>query len=173
MGASHENCEHPRTPAGRAWCRANGGPGSGAVWGSLADNEPTMKAARAGKLGKPYVVAVPAPDQDAVQRQLDNALGVTTKPRKRTSSKVSIADLPRIFRTAVDWATDNGLTVEPRDGRNDSVLVQITNPATGILTLTYSRATPDGVHAVSFRPNGTSITSRVTNVNEGLAKVKG
>jgi hypothetical protein len=171
MGMSHENCEHPRTPAGRAWCRANGGPGSGAVWGSLSDNEPTMKVAR---LGRPYQEAVPAPDQDAVQRQLDKALGVTAKRGRRASApKVSIADMPRIFKTAVDWAKDHGCEVNAVPGNNDSVRVQLTRTNVGTLTLTYSHVTPEGVHAVSWRPVGTSVTSRVANVNEGLAKLKG
>lgn len=172
MGASHENCEHPRTPAGRAWCRANGGPGSGAVWGSLSDNEPTMKAAR---LGRRYQEAVADPDQAATQRKLDKALAYLDTPKRRRASepKVSITDLPRIFRTAVDWAKANGCAIDALPGRNDSVRVQLTRTNVGTLTLTYSHATPDGVHAVSWRPVGTSVTSRVANVNEGLTKLKG
>lgn len=159
MGASHETCEHPRTPAGRAWCRANGGPGSGAVWGSLSDNEPTMKAARAGtRVPNSRIIRLDTPP---------------AKTRRAREPKVSISDMPRIFRTAVDWAKTNGCEVDALPGNNDSVRVQLTRTNVGTLTLTYSHATPEGVHAVSWRPVGTSVASRVGNVNEGLAKLKG
>jgi hypothetical protein len=161
MGMSHENCEHPRTPAGRAWCRSNGGPGSGAVWGSLPDNEPTMKVARTG--GRPSFA-------EAVRSTI---ITPPAKTRRAREPKVSISDMPRIFRTAVDWAEAHECTVNSVAGNKDSVRVQLTRANVGTLTLTYSHATPEGVHAVSWRPVGTSVTSRVTNVNEGLAKLKG
>lgn len=146
MGMSHENCEHPRTPAGRAACRKAGGPG------------------KLGKSGRPEVFHVPDDESGKIVK-------VTT--RRKAAPKVSISDMPRIFRTAVDWAKTNGCEVDALPGNNDSVRVQLTRTNVGTLTLTYSHATPEGVHAVSWRPVGTSIASRVANVNEGLAKLKG
>jgi hypothetical protein len=76
-----------------------------------------------------------------------------------------------VFRTAVKWANDHGCTVTTSK-RGDQAMVHLTREGTGVLTMTWSPVTPEGVHAVSFRPTGTSVAVRVATVNDGLAKLK-
>jgi hypothetical protein len=97
---------------------------------------------------------------------------VQRTPGNRTPGDVKriLADLPRVFRTVVDWANTNDCQVfgwEMRDQR----MVDVVN-ANGRLTLTWRPTTPDGVHAVAFRPAGTSVAKKLTSVNEGLALLR-
>lgn len=46
MAMSHENCDHPRTPAGRAKCRAAGGPGNATTSAPKKATKPTAKKSR-------------------------------------------------------------------------------------------------------------------------------
>jgi hypothetical protein len=164
MAMDHSTCDHPRTPKGRAWCRANGGPGSGAVWGSLPENDPSMVAARAGRK------TPAAPRQVAVKVVATPDAPITT-PRTRGTGSDILATLPGVFRAAADWAVANSCLVTTSTVK-DQQMVHLTNKV-GRVTLTWRPATPDGVWRVSFKPDASSITSQVATVNEALAMMRG
>jgi hypothetical protein len=155
MAASHDACTHPRTPAGRAWCRKNGGPGVSPDplptrkphdgFGAFLDGLPPAKPARVKK--------------------------PSTRTNHAEVGKATLADLPRVFKTAVDWATANGCAHDVYT-KGKQTMVDLTADH-GTLTLTWATTTPEGVHAVSWRPAGTSVTSRLATVNQGLTKLKG
>jgi hypothetical protein len=147
MAMSHETCTHPRTPAGRAACRKAGGPGA-----------PTIKSPSLAEVINASV-KTPGPKSRVA------------KMARTTTRKVNMADMPGVFRTVVKWAEANGCDVTTSTLRDQNMVHVSGTP--GTLTLTWSPTTPDGVHAVAFRPHGTSITSRVATVNDGLAKLKG
>lgn len=161
MAMDHTNCDHPRTPAGRAWCRKNGGPGSGAVWGSLPTNEPTLVAARAGRKSP----------QTPVKATTARVVSGDTEPRVKTRT-ASLTGLPGTFRTAVDWAHANGCASAVLPADKGATTVRLSNDR-GTLSLTWHPATPEGVHAVYWRPENTSVQKRLATVNEGLMKLKG
>lgn len=140
MAMSHENCTHPRTPAGRAACRKAGGPGN-------------------------------VTPQVPVKAMTTPAVSRPTKTRTQTRT-VSLAGLPGTFRTAVDWAHANGCASAVLPADKGATMIRLGNDR-GTLTLTWSPATPEGVHAVSWRPEGTSVATKIATVNEGLAKLKG
>lgn len=174
MAMSHETCTHPRTPAGRAACRKAGGPGAVRCTcndypedGSVLIHSHTcpMKAVSVAKNGPSLAEVI-------------NASAKTPGPKSRvakmartTTRKVNLADMPGVFRTVVKWAEDHGCDVTTSTIREQNMVHVSGTP--GTLTLTWSPVTPEGVHAVSFRPHGTSVTSRVATVNDGLAKLKG
>jgi hypothetical protein len=164
MAMSHESCTHPRTPKGRAWCRANGGPGSGAVWGSLPDNEPTMVAARTG-------AKTPRPPRQVAVKVVTTPDAPVTTPRTRGTGSDILATLPGVFAVAADWARANSCLVTTSTVK-DQRMVHLTNNV-GRVTLTWRPATPDGVWRVSFKPDNSSITSQVATVNDALALLRG
>lgn len=161
MSMSHETCVHPRTPAGRAWCRKNGGPGSGAVWGSIADDESTMQVARKGK--RPALTEV----VDAFATGRKSRVTKMAKTSRHVAPKLT--DLPRLARTITDWANTNDVTYAIHQGRGTAVNLELARTDVGYVTITFDG---DGV-AASFRPVGTSISTRTANVNDALAKLKG
>lgn len=178
MAMSHESCTHPRDPKGRAWCRANGGPGSGAVWGSLPDNEPTMVAARTGRkkpvLGEQAaeIRANREPKPIAVTRPAINPQRVAKAVTPVTTTGLGIlTTLPGVFRVAADWARSN-LCLVTTYMIKDQKMVCLTN-ARGKMTMTWRPSLPDGVWAVSFKPDNSSVTTKLGTVNEGLELLRG
>jgi hypothetical protein len=151
MAMSHENCNHPRTPAGRAACRKAGGPGAtpAAIPTVISS---ARQAARVKQATLPRQVAVKS-------------------ARSAAATGARIADLPKVFTTAYEWGVTNDCASYVWEIRGQRML-DIVN-ANGTLTLTWSKATPLGVHAVSWRPAGTSITTKLGTVNEGLEQLRG
>lgn len=151
MAMSHELCTHPRTPKGRAACRAAGGPGANAT-----------------------VTAAPktprAPRQVAVKVVTTPVAPITTPATRGTGSDI-LATLPGVFRTAADWARANSCLVTTSTVK-DQRMVHLTNKV-GRVTLTWRPATPEGVWAVSFKPDASSITTKMDTVNDALAKLRG
>lgn len=168
MAMSHDNCDHPRDPKGRAWCRANGGPGSGAVWGSLPDDEPTMVAARKGPAKVVQIVVEP--------RTRRGRTVVTDGPKQaRTRSlkaEHDLADVPHAFGTIIRWSWDHGLDVRTGHTFNDHERTIVIESDHGWLTLIWRASTPFGVHGQSWRPRGTSIAHKLMTVQQGLMAIE-
>lgn len=148
MAMSHDACTHPRTPAGRAACRKAGGPG----------NTPAPVKTTVAKSRKTAIKAASAD----VRTTARNPDGV---------GRASLADLPRVFRVVVEFATHEGYPHNVYT-KGRQTMVDLVAPH-GTLTLTWAASTPEGVNAVSWRPAGISVTSRLATVNDGLVKLKG
>lgn len=81
-------------------------------------------------------------------------------------------DVPHAFANVIRLAWERGWDV--RTGHpytDDQRNVTISGDA-GVVTLTWRSSAPFGVHAVSFRPKGTSVTSRVETVNEAIRQME-
>lgn len=177
--AAHDNCDHPRDPKGRAWCRANGGPGSGAVWGSVPDTESTMRAARAGNIkgvaertARTLRGEMPQPTRKRTGRTVTNPGPVQTRTRA-IKAPHDLADVPHAFRHVIDWAWENDLPVRTGPTFNDNERTIVIESEHGWLTLIWRTSTPHGIHGSSWRSRGTSIAQKLMTVNDGLERLRG
>jgi hypothetical protein len=120
-----------------------------------------MKVARAGK-GPSLAEVINA----SVTTRVPNSRIMRTTVR---AVAPRLADLPRLARTITDWANENDVTYTMHQGRGTAVNLELKREGVGYVTVTFDG---EGV-AASFRPVGTSIASRVANVNEALTMLKG
>ncbi len=160
MAMSHDACTHPRTPAGRSACRKAGGPDATKVAKHVNFAIKLTDATKPHTRRKAAIKAASA--ELANVRTARNPDGV---------GRASLADLPRVFRTVVEFATHEGYPHNVYT-KGRQTMVDLVAPH-GTLTLTWASSTPDGVNAVSWRPAGTSVASRMSTVNDGLVKLKG
>lgn len=163
MAMSHDACTHPRTPAGRAACRK----------ARLANGTPNPIKTTTPARGKSTPAKVAATFKaPAIDAKIDAALPAPKSARNPDGlGKASLADLPGVFRTVVQFATERHMRHDVYTKRGQTMVDLIADH--GTLTLTWNTATPNGVHAVTWRPAGTSVASRMATVNDGLTKLKG
>jgi hypothetical protein len=150
MGMSHENCNHPRTPAGRAACRKLGGPGAASTTPTVA--KVTTKTAT----GKRTRGGWPA---------------VGDERKRYLRAEHDLADVPHVFTAAIRYAwTKNWDVVATRMIPTEKT-VQITSEH-GCMALVWKDANPHAVGAM-WRPINSSITSKLATVNVGLDRLNG
>lgn len=147
--ASHAGHDHPATPAARAACRRTGGAQVAPKATVEATQRPTKATARATRT------------RDTVRRVIAS-----------TGDLGGLA-VPHAFSSVIRWAWDRGLEVRTGDiYTDDQRSVTITSDH-GWLTLTWRSTQPNGVHAVSYRPRGTSVATQLPTVNEGMRALDG
>lgn len=170
MAMSHDRCNHPRTPAGRAACRK-----------AQADRTAAIQAHVDDIVGAPPIVRRNQPGEfgpwgpEGRPERSAKAMKFTVEPRttKRTPRRASVdlkrpgsritsiahmADVPHVFSAAIkvawdlDWDVVVGAVF-----KDDHRLVTIRGVA-GDVYLAWSSANPNGLQRVSFRPAKSSIT---------------
>jgi hypothetical protein len=164
---SHADCDHPRTPAGRAACRKAGNTGTAKIRvvqrtkGDGGVVKATQKAmADAGVSGTP--------------KRRRSAVSVDLKrPGTRLRGNHDLADVPRVFMRAINAAWENDWEVivgETFDHTSRRIIVRAEH---GDINLAWSSANPNGLQRVAFRPAGTSVTSVVSTLNGALRLAMG
>jgi hypothetical protein len=151
---NHANCDHPRTPAGRAACRKAGGP------------DATMAA-------KPKTVGVVKTDGTAGRMIVAprgrgrRAAGADMKPRALRNEGDLAYGVPHVFSNAIRAAWDAGWDVRTGQPYNDAEKrVEIVSPA-GTASFVY-RGDNHGVWGVFWRPADSSVTSCITDAEVGI-----
>lgn len=144
--ASHTGHDHPATPAGRAACRRAGGA-----------PEATVEA-----------------PQTSAKARSPRAASVGT-PHRKIASTGDLGGLavPHVFGAVIRWAWDHGHDVRTGDTYTDDQRTIVIKSDHGWLTLTWRGSRPNGVHAVSFRPVGTSVATQLPTINEGIRALDG
>lgn len=165
MAMSHENCSHPRTPAGRAACRKAGGPAG------VVEPRPNAKSAK--------ITIVPAKGQANIKN------GATKRPRTKAvgdpakvdatrvlRANVDTKDIPHVFKPAISQAWKLGYEVHTGTPYHAAQRVVTIKSDAGTMTLTWLATNPHGVSQVAFRPADSSLTSHTT-INEAMRKLEG
>src|SRR5687768_2343416 len=140
MGMSHESCDHPRTPAGRAACRKSGGSG----------------AAAPKPAGKARLVGVePLSARGKVRRgpRVD-------QPSSRTRgirAEHDLVDVPHVFSNIIRASWSAGYEVQTGHPYNLDQRRIIISSDRGWLTLVWRSSQPFGITLAQWRPKGTSI----------------
>lgn len=196
MAMSHADCDHPRTPAGRAACRKAGGPrpttprcpNDGTVLDFMSDGE-MGHCAKCGDewhidgLHKAGLVEPPTCEGsvEAPQKPVD----VPTK-RRGTRRKALVGEartrvvehehdlvnVPAAFGTVIRWAWDHNLGVRTGLPFNETERQIIIQSEHGWLTLVWRAGQPFGVTAVWWRPCDTSVQKRLMTVQQGLTALE-
>jgi hypothetical protein len=189
----HTNCLHPRTPAGRAACRKAG------IGQEAADIAP-LSGAKATRVPNSRIEAdCPGGDGHDDHMALNgecpwcgagkaaemsdgdvDALLLAPapkRPRKAATRALKaphdLADVPHAFGSVIRWAWEAGFEVRTANPYNDTERrVEITSEH-GWLTLVWKAATPNGINGSFWRPQGSSVTSKLMSVNVGIDRLKG
>lgn len=161
MAMSHENCSHPRTPAGRAACRKAGGPGASA--GSTptpAHADGCISAPHKGRcIVKTVTPAVPTPrTPNKTKRDLK-------RPGTQIRAVADMADVPHAFATAIKSAHELGWVVRAGEPYNDTDRRIEIFGTHGTIMLVWSNTNPSGLQAFSFRPKDSSVATRTVSVS--------
>lgn len=146
MAMDHTNCDHPRTPAGRAACRKANGSTT-----RVRSAEPECNSTKAKAIGKA------------------DRLDATRILRANADTK----DLPHPFRSAVSHAWKLGHTVHTGSPYNPAERVVELRSEHGTVYLTWRLTNPHGVTKVAFRPMDSSKFRLVPSVNEALRMLDG
>lgn len=160
MGMSHDDCDHPRTPASRAACRKDR-TRHGIAQG-MDRQQPRERRQRSTKGGIPagYVRTPDAP-RKAASEQLK-------RPGTYLRNTHDLADVPRVFSRPIHAAWDNGWHVRVGERYNDlERRVELLTPY-GVVSLVWRDSNPNGVHGVFWRRLGSSTTHRIDNVNQSI-----
>lgn len=170
MAMDHSNCDHPRTPAGRAACRK-------------------ARAGGAETAPKPRTTATPTPDTHAagcispgghkgrcIVKTIVTTPRASTKDLKRPGTKIKgtpdMADVPHAFVVALTSAKGLGWTVRVGEVFNDAERRIEIFGTHGVITLVWSASNPDGLQAFSFRPNNSSVATRTVSVSAAFILAK-
>lgn len=142
MPMSHADCNHSRTPAGRAACRAG------------RSFEPREAVVQSGPLAGATVRLVDvAPRRQPVSKNV--------KPFSIKNEGDLAAEVPHVFSTAIRHAWEKGWEVRSGHPYNDTEKRIVITSDQGALALVYKAGTP-GVNGVFWRPWNTSVTRRLT-----------
>jgi hypothetical protein len=144
--ASHTGHDHPATPAARAACRRSGGAPETTV---EAPQRPAKAVKRSG----------------GTRNHTGRAI--------RNTGDLGALAVPHVFGSVIRWAWDHGHPVHTGNTYNDDDRTVIIVSPHGYLTLTWRGTQPNGVHAVAYRPGGTSVWTRLTTINEGIRALDG
>jgi hypothetical protein len=169
MAMDHTNCDHPRTPAGRAACRKAGGPGSTPQKPLMTDAEidevmlaPVKSRVRTGG-GRSNKPAIHVSVGKAAR------LDATRILRANADTK----DVPPPFRPAVAHAWKAGYAVHTGTPYNAAERVVELRSEHGTVYLTWRCGNPHGVTKVSWRPASNSLFRTMPSVNEALRMLDG
>lgn len=149
MSMSHANCDHPRTPAGRAACRKAGG-------GAPRPEGAEKKLADRAGVGR-------------------TSPKVSAKNLKRPGSEIKaehdLGDMPRMLAHGcrLAWAAGVRVEVGPAFREDERVIIAYGTDANVIMTWRPGSE----LHSVSTRPTGTSIWTKRTSVNEAFRVAMG
>lgn len=148
MALSHATCDHPATPAGRAKCRAAGGPG-----------------------GTPQV-AVAAPKRATGTRATRKGVKADTRNLKRPGTQIrtigDLPDVPRLLAHGCRIAWGKGWPVRVGEQFNDTEARIVIDGDLGEIALVWKPSLPHGVWGVFFRVAGTSVTHRLTTIDQAF-----
>lgn len=151
MAMSHANCDHPATPAGRAKCRANGGP-DGTVKGPQVDAPARTPATRT--------------------RGTKTAPKTSTRNLKRPGTQLrtigDLPDVPRMLAHGCRIAWDKGWPVTVGEQFNDTEARIVVRGDLGEIALVWKVSLPHGVWGIFFRPDGSSVTHKLTTVDQAF-----
>lgn len=159
MAMSHENCTHPRTPAGRAACRKSGGP-------TNAQPATPLKNLK-------RIEPKPAREHVAARaRGWRGAWPTVGDARKRyLRAEHDLVDVPHSFANAIRFAwTKNWDVVATRIIPTEKT-VHITSEH-GVLALVWNDDKPNAVGSF-WRDAKSSVTSRLMTVNVGIDRLNG
>lgn len=169
MGMSHANCDHPRTPAGRAACRQ-----------LRTKMEPMTDHEIDG------VILSPKPGRGSSTRTINSPGVVTGTKRARKPSSVALKrpnthlrtigdlpDVPRMLAFGCRLAWDAGWDVVTGPTFNDNEKTIIVNGPVAEITLIWRPSTPDGVWGVRIRPHKHSISSKVADIKTAFRMAGG
>jgi hypothetical protein len=162
MAINHADCDHPRTPAGRAACRAGridraqpwGDPvvRTGGGKGVQIDVQP-----RAGRAPRP----VPVQHDVAAGTVVDGEMNL---PRDMPTM---LANVARLAWDREDWYAMIGARYNDAEKR-----VVVTTPH-GELSLVWKADSVANVWGVFWRATDSSVTKRIDTVNAGLRLANG
>lgn len=142
MAMSHADCDHPRTPAGRAACRKAGG---GAT--TTRDRQRTALEGARKEL--------------ATTRRRKAVSANVKRPGTRLRTIGDLPDVPRMLAHGCRIAWDYGWNVKVGYDFNDTekrIVIQGTHAE---VALVWRPSLPDGVWGVFVRPWDSSITHRI------------
>lgn len=178
----HSNCSHPRTPAGRAGCRKAGTWQEAAGIKPLKANKPTdcpggdghdEHLALNGEC--PWCGAVKPAEKP---RKARSTRGGTDAPDAGRSARTralkaehDLADVPHVFTAVIRWAWERGLEVRTANPYNETERRIEIKASQGVGTLVWRHTNPNGINGQFWRPNDTSVTSRVSTVNELMRRM--
>lgn len=162
MAMSHADCDHPRTPAGRAACRAAGGP---RPTGEHID----VTGPRLAETKRSPIVAV------APRGRARRAPAVVDAKPRAIRTIGDMPNVPHVFSSAITAAWENGWDVRTGHPYNDTEKRVLITSAHGELALVWRDGTPHVVWGVFWRPGKSSITHRLTTgpiVSNGIVKLQ-
>lgn len=196
MPINHADHDHPNTPAARAVCRrtmAAGGdtPTTTPRKRSAPHTRPEVAAGCTcinGALGQPHLPDCPVfkdgaratprliVEPRAKQRRMADRIAASSVDRKHADGMAVPRDLlgiPAYMAEVAKFAWGKGWAVTYGDSWTADVRkLRIHNADTGTIGLVWSNKSP-GMHALWFRPNGTSQQQRYDSVNELLRIAQG
>lgn len=140
MGMSHADCDHPRTPAGRAACRRAGGP-----TGRIRSHQP------------PPPQGVPTP----TRRSRSARTGQLKRPGTHLRTIGDLPDVPRMLAHGCRIAWDRGWDVVVGHDFNDTEKRIVINGDVAEVALVWKPSLPNGVWGVFVRKHKHPITHRV------------
>lgn len=151
MAISHATCTHPATPAGRAKCRASGGP------------DGTTKAAG---------TAVAPPAAATGTRTKGKRPTASTRNLKRPGTHLrtigDLPDVPRMLAHGCRIAWTKGWDVTIGEKFNDLEARIVIKGDLGEIALVWKPSLPNGVWGIFFRPDGSSVTHRIDSVQRAF-----
>lgn len=148
MAFSHANCDHPRTPAGRAACRKARG------------NAP-----------QPAAEATERPTRTRTTPQASKANVKRANTRIRTIG--DLAGVPQMLAHGCRIAWEKGWEVRTGHDFNDSKKVIIADGPVAEVTLVWKPALPFGVWGVFVRKHKKPITHRIADINTAFRMAAG
>lgn len=169
MAMDHSNCDHPRTPAGRAACRkARAGGAQPAAKTPTVRVRPTEHADGCIYAGDPH--------NGRCIVKTTTTPRASTKDLKRPGTKIKgtpdMADVPRAFVVALTSARELGWTTRVGEVYNEAERRIEIFGTHGVITLVWSASNPDGLQAFSFRPNNSSVSARTVSVSAAFILAK-
>lgn len=106
-------------------------------------------------------------DDRTTAQRMDSIWGGTTR-RSYIREEHDMADVPHVFSSVIRYAWSKGWNVWRGDPYNDTERRLVIATTYGTASLVWKSANPNGINGQFWRPVHTSITSRISTVNELL-----
>lgn len=161
MAMSHADCTHERTPAARAKCRKDR-TRHGIAQGVARLNTTPLK-----------VVPRTRGDGGVVKATRRAGRHDLKRPGTRVRERHDLADVPRVFMRAINYAWLNDWPVIVGGTYTDDHRHLVVRSELGDVHVAWSSANPNGLQRVSWRPADSSVTRHVSTLNGALRLAAG